>query len=287
MKKTPLKLKNEEVQRLQKRRREIVESTDKLRGKVVSFTKDSRIAYLKHVSPLNINVFYTLGFGHSIATDYKLKEKAIRKLRTNIPKKFPNSYHVWRLEPRLTDGEPHLHVLATVLDDSGNYICEEFCDWLVGFWNDYIDSCDEGFESPVDCECAYSEKVKLYTAKDSEEELEETKISELVRLFWDKYAGNRWGKFPIKQHHRFAIGPRATCIDTRKYKQFLKILRQIKLAQLPENLTEGYSDIGQQFYMQNLDNKSDNLLFSLSKDDVKTLEKLLFNDGKMYKNMHF
>ncbi|MBF0481655.1 MAG: hypothetical protein HQK82_08260 [Desulfovibrionaceae bacterium] len=245
--------------------------------------------YLKHICPLNINVYYTLGFGESVLKAKKLKEKYIKILRENVIKEFPNSHHVWRLEPRLSDGEPHLHVLASVKDSEGNYINEKFCDWMIALWKRHVDECDAGFEDPVDCIPATDSNVKKYTSKKTEDKAENNEIpwDSLIMDYWKNDAKNRWGYFPKNNYQHFAVGPRGICLNEKEFFSFLKKCEEIKENQILIDRNNGYNTANQEYYKKNLKNKPDNVMFCLTKDDVEKLEKHLFKNATMFKKMLF
>lgn len=285
-----LKEVSDQIQKIQERKKEIAKKEERTRGIISSFSRWSRIGYLKRVCSINTNVFYTLGFGKSITTDKTLKQKYLKILRENVAKDYPNSYHVWRLEPRLSDGEPHLHILANIKDKEGNYsdkARKDFCKWVHALWEHHVDDCDEGFEEPVDCRPATDHNIKKYSAKDTENSHKEHEWSPTIIYYWEKDAGNRWGSFPRGGYDRLVIGPRSICLNKKQYKLFIEQCIAITQKQINTDNENGYDTTKQDYYLENLSNKSDNVLFCLNRDEVRHLEEHLFGNSKLAKRMLF
>lgn len=270
---------------LQKRKKELTKREERTRGIVSCFSKESRISYLKRVCSINTNIFYTLGFGRSITTDTTLKTRYLKILRENIARDFPNSYHVWRLEPRLSDGEPHLHILANVKDKLDNYIYDEFRRWIHKLWAHHIEECSEGFENPVHCVQTSNNNIKKYSAKDTENSNKDHIWSPGIIDFWEREAGNRWGAFPQGNYPKFVIEHRWKSLNKKEFKKFIRLCISIKKNQIRADRENDYPITKQQLYFYGLSKKPDNILLCLDKNSIQQLEEYLFGDVSVANKM--
>lgn len=149
-------------QQTEKDEQETEEPEKAKRGKIIEFTKKSRLRMMRELSKVRrdkMPVFITLTYPAEWELDSKLWKRHLDNFLKRLFRKYPNAAGVWKLEPQKR-GAPHFHLLVWNLFDSdqrqaylnGKILSAgairvvkecEFQNWLSEAWYQVVGSGDE------------------------------------------------------------------------------------------------------------------------------------------------